>query len=58
LLKSDSIDITVTKAATSRVNGATEFDIDMSYAESDWLPFADLPALTIRYSRPIFVVAS
>jgi Flp pilus assembly protein TadG len=58
LLKSDSLDITVTRAATSRVNGAIEFDVQVNYAEADWLPFADLPQLTISYGRPIFVVAS
>lgn len=58
LLKSDSLDIQVTQAVTSRVNGTTEFDIQVNYAEADWLPFADLPQLTIQYSRPIFVVAT
>lgn len=58
LLETDQITIEVEEEATSRVNGAKEFDIDITYAEQDWLPFIDLPDLTLRYSRPIFVVAS
>ncbi len=57
LLDTDRIVIDVQQEGTSRVNGAIEFDIDITYAEEDWLPFVDLPDLTLRYSRPIFVVA-
>lgn len=56
LLDTDRIVIDVEQEATSRVNGATEFDIDITYAEEDWLPFVELPDLTLRYTRPIFVV--
>lgn len=57
MLDSDRITIAVEQEATSRVNGATEFDIDITYAEEDWLPFVDLPDLSLTYSRPIFVVS-
>ena len=56
LLDTDRITIDVQQEGTSRVNGATEFDIDITYAEEDWLPFVDLPDLTMQYTRPIFVV--
>lgn len=56
LLDTDRITINVEQEATSRVNGATEFDIDITYVEEDWLPFVDLPNLTLQYTRPIFVV--
>ena len=57
LLDTDRIVIEVEQEGTSRVNGAIEFDIDITYAEEDWLPFVDLPDLTLQYTRPIFVVA-
>jgi hypothetical protein len=57
LLKTDQITIDVAEEATSRVNGAKEFAVDITYAEQDWLPFVDLPDLTLNYSRPIFVVS-
>ena len=57
LLKTDQITIDVAEEATSRVNGAKEFEVDITYAEQDWLPFVDLPDLTLNYSRPIFVVS-
>lgn len=57
LLNSDRLAIDVTQEGTSRVNGATEFNVDITYAEEDWLPFVDLPDLTLHYDRPIFVVS-
>jgi Flp pilus assembly protein TadG len=56
MLDTDRIVIDVAQEGTSRVNGATEFDVDITYVEEDWLPFVDLPALTLTYTRPIFVV--
>lgn len=56
LLDTDRITINVQQEGMSRVNGAIEFDIDITYVEEDWLPFVDLPDLTLEYSRPIFVV--
>ena len=56
MLDTDRITIDVQQEGTSRVNGATEFDIDITYIEEDWLPFVDLPGLTLQYTRPIFVV--
>lgn len=56
MLDTDRVTIAVVQEGTSRVNGATEFDIDITYAEEDWLPFVDLPDLTLQYTRPIFVV--
>lgn len=56
MLDSDRLVIDVEEEAGSRVNGAKEFDIDITYVEEDWLPFVDLPDLSLRYTRPIFVV--
>lgn len=55
-LDTDRLNVEVTKLGTSRVAGATEFDINVEYVLSDWLPFVDLPGTTLRYSRPVFVV--
>jgi Flp pilus assembly protein TadG len=56
LLDSDRLEIDVTRATTSRVTGATEFDVDIEYDMADFLPIVELPALQLTYSRPIFVV--
>ncbi len=58
LLDSDRLNITVSTKLTSRVTGADEIDIDISYTLEDWLPFVTLPGTTLTYSRPVFVVAS
>lgn len=56
LLDSDRLEIEITTAETSRVTGATEFDVDVSYTLEDWLPFVDLEEAVLTYNRPIFVV--
>lgn len=58
LLDSDRLEITVSTASTSRVTDAKEINLAISYRLEDWLPFADLPATTLTYDRPIFVVES
>lgn len=57
LLKTDQITIDVTTEPGSRVNGATELTVAITYLEEDWLPFVDLPDLTLEYERPVFVVS-
>lgn len=56
LLDSDRLEIDITTAGTSRVTDAKEINVEVSYTLEDWLPFADLPDLTLTYDRPIFVV--
>ncbi len=56
LLNTDRLQVTATTQATSRVTGAKEISVQIDYTPSDILPFVDLPATTISYSRPIFVV--
>ncbi|TRD12585.1 pilus assembly protein [Erythrobacter insulae] len=55
LLDSDRLRITVDRSGTSRVNGAIEIDLTLSYVTSDFLPI-DMPGATITYSRPVWVV--
>ncbi|WP_128892662.1 TadE/TadG family type IV pilus assembly protein [Erythrobacter sp. HKB08] len=56
MLDSDRLTISVREVGTSRVTDATELDLDITYTMEDWLPFVTLPATTLTYSRPIFVV--
>ncbi len=55
LLESDSLDIVVDQPATSRVTGAKEYSINLSYQMTE---LAIVPMRTFRldYARPIFVV--
>lgn len=55
MLDTDRLTITVDRSGTSRVNGATEIDLTLAYAMSDFMPI-DLPGGTITYSRPVWVV--
>ena len=54
-LENGNFDVTVTQSASSRVTGATELKVDMSYQAIDILPFVPLDPLTFSYSRPVFV---
>lgn len=56
LLDTDRIDININPVGTSRIAGATEFDISVSYTLEDWLPFVELEETTLTYARPLFVV--
>lgn len=58
MLDSDRLSITVSTVTPSRVTGAQEIDLDVTYTLEDWLPFVTLPASTLTYSRPVFVVPS
>lgn len=55
-LDTDRITVSVKNVATGRVTGARELDVDIGYTLEDWLPFVKLPATTLTYTRPIFVV--
>ena len=54
LLDSDQLEVDVTRPTVSRVNGAIEFNIELTYAMNDLLPFVDLPFFNLSYSRPVF----
>jgi Flp pilus assembly protein TadG len=54
MLDSDQLDVNVTQAPSSRVNGAIEFNIELTYAMDDWLPLVDLRVFDLSYSRPVF----
>ncbi|NVD43848.1 TadE family protein [Qipengyuania atrilutea] len=56
LLKNNRFQVESTPEATSRVTGAKEIRIDLSYAMNDFLPFVDMDSFALQYSRPIFVV--
>jgi len=56
LLDTDRLSIDIDRSGTSRISGATEIDIDVSYTPPDYLPQAGIQAFTVSYSRPVFVV--
>lgn len=55
MLDTDRLDITVDRSGTSRVSGATEIDIALTYTLSDFLPI-ELPLTEINYTRPVWVI--
>lgn len=52
----DRLTVDAVARATSRVPGATEFDLTVEYEAANFLGFLGLEPLTLSYSRPIFVV--
>ncbi len=58
MLDTDRLQITAVTQGTSRVAGAKEIDVDITYTLEDFLPFVTLPGTTLTYSRPIFVVTN
>lgn len=56
LLKTDRLTINVDRTGVSRISGATEIDISVTYSPGDILPGVSLDATQIDYSRPVFVV--
>ena len=55
LLDTDRLDVVVEQVASSRVTGATEFNVHFSY-QLIGLPFVPISWLTIDYQRPVFVI--
>jgi Flp pilus assembly protein TadG len=55
LLDSENLTVAVSRPA-SRVTGATEINIGITYDLPNFLPFVTLDQLDVEYSRPIFVV--
>ena len=54
-LGSDRLTVTVNEVA-SRVNGAHEFDMDISYSVPTFMSGIGFHDITIDYSRPLFVI--
>lgn len=57
LLDTDRVDITVDRSGTSRVDGAVEIDLNISYTLFSFIPGLELPLSVIRYSRSVWVVS-
>jgi Flp pilus assembly protein TadG len=55
-LDPDLLDVDVTEVAPSRVTGAKEYDVAITYEMPNFLPLVDIDDFDIDYSRPIFVV--
>ena len=55
-LNDNQLTVTVTEVSPARVNGAREFDLDISYALPDVIHGITLDNFTIDYSRPLFVL--
>ena len=56
LLKTNRLTVTAPDATSSRVTGAKEINFRVTYRMETILPFIDLDAFELTYSRPIFVV--
>jgi Flp pilus assembly protein TadG len=56
LLDTDRLEIVVDSTGTSRINGATEIDVQVRYQLSEFIPGVQLPLSTIEYSRSVWVV--
>jgi Flp pilus assembly protein TadG len=48
--------VKVTQVSPSSVNGALEFDLDISYALPDIVGGTSIDNITLNYSRPMFVL--
>lgn len=55
-LNDSRLTVTVTEVSPARVNGAREFDLDISYALPDIIGGTTIDNFTINYSRPLFVL--
>lgn len=56
LLETDQLSIDITEEATSRVEGAKEFTVALSYTGESFMPMMDFEPFDMTYERPIFVV--
>lgn len=58
LLDTDRLIVEVDRSGVSRIAGATEIEIGLTYQLPDIIPGLTLPLSTITYDRPVFVVTS
>lgn len=56
LLDTDRVQISVDRSGASRVTGATEIDLTVSYTLGNFIPGVQLPLSVISYSRSVWVV--
>lgn len=56
LLDTNRVEIDVDRTGTSRVDGAVEIDLNISYTLWDFIPGLELPLTVVRYSRSVWVV--
>lgn len=56
LLDSDNLTIEVQEASTQRIDGAHEFELEITYEIWSILTFMGFDAPTIDHERPIFVI--
>lgn len=55
-LQKSQLTVSVTEVTPSRVNGAKEFDLDISYALPDIVGGTSIDNITLKHSRPLFVL--
>ncbi|MXO59631.1 pilus assembly protein [Altererythrobacter salegens] len=55
-LNPNLLTISVSPVTPSRVNGALEFDLDITYALPDIIGGTSIDNITLNYSRPLFVL--
>jgi Flp pilus assembly protein TadG len=56
LLDPELLDAQVNEVDPSRVTGATEFELDITYEMPNFLPLVEIDDFDINYVRPVFVV--
>ena len=57
-LNNDLLVVDVNEVIPSRVNGAREFDLDITYSLPDIIGGTSIDNITLNYSRPLFVLDS
>lgn len=57
-LSEKRLTVSVTEVGTSRVNGAREFDLDLTYDLPDLFGGTSIDDINLTYSRPLFVLDS
>lgn len=55
-LNTDRLEVIVTPQATSRIDGAIEMEIGLTYNAPDYLAFVPGDALQLNYHRPVFLL--
>lgn len=56
-LATDRLGVTVTEESTSRIDGAIEMEIRVTYSAPDFLAFVPGDVLELEYVRPVFLLS-
>jgi Flp pilus assembly pilin Flp len=56
-LATDRLGVTVTEESTSRIAGAIEMEIRVTYSAPDFLAFVPAEVLQLQYVRPVFLLS-